>query len=405
MRVLFLTHRLPYAPNRGDRIRAFHIIRNLARTVQLEVMSLVHDRDELAHVEQVRGMGTDVTAFQIPRLRNHAAAAVALGGTRPLTHVLLDAPGMASAIREVVADRRPDVVLAYCSGMARFALDSPLAGIPLVLDLVDVDSRKWAALSTTAPWPTRLIYGREARYLSRFERLAAERAHTTLVVNERERHALQELAPEADVRIVPNGVDLQRLQPHGVPAELPRVVFCGVMDYQPNVEAATWFASKVWPLVRARQPAARFVIVGSSPTAAVRRLAAEHTGIEVTGTVAEVGAYLRTASVAVAPLMTARGVQNKVIEALGAGLPTVVTSQVFEGLPREARSGCRLADSADTFAEHTLALLALSGAERRTLAAKADLGRLSWECQLAPLHAILDEAAGVSRLMAGSASR
>jgi polysaccharide biosynthesis protein PslH len=404
MRVLFLTHRLPYAPNRGDRIRAFHIIRSLAGTVELEVMSLVHDRDELAHVEQVRAMGAEVTAFQVPRLRNHAAAAVALSGTRPLTHVLLDAPSIGPAIRHAVATRRPDVVLAYCSGMARFALEPPLAGIPLVLDLVDVDSQKWAALSATASWPKRLIYAREARYLSGFERAAAERAHTTLVVNERERKALCDLAPRANVRIVSNGVDVQPLQPHTAAADVPHVVFCGVMDYQPNVDAVTWFALNVWPLVRARKPSARFIIVGSSPTAAVRRLAARDTGIDVTGTVPDVGAYLRHASIAVAPLMTARGIQNKVIEALGTGLPTVVTPQVFEGLPREARAGCRVADSVETFADQTLALLALTSAERRSLAAKADLARLGWECQLVPLHEALAEAAGVSRPLARSAS-
>jgi sugar transferase (PEP-CTERM/EpsH1 system associated) len=289
--------------------------------------------------------------------------------------------------------------------MARFALEPPLADIPLVLDLVDVDSQKWAALAATGSWPKRFIYGREARYLADFERTAAERAHTTLVVNERERRALCDLAPRANVRIASNGIDVQPLQPHASGAvDAPHVIFCGVMDYQPNVDAVTWFAVNVWPLVRARKPSARFVIVGSTPTAAVRRLAARENGIDVTGTVSDVGAYLRSASVAVAPLMTARGIQNKVIEALGAGLPTVVTSQVFEGLPREARGGCRVADSVEAFADQTLALLALTSAERRSLAAKADLARLGWECQLVPLHEALAAAAGVPRRLARSAS-
>jgi glycosyltransferase involved in cell wall biosynthesis len=215
------------------------------------------------------------------------------------------------------------------------------------------------------------------------------RATTTVVVNARERDALQQLAPEATVRIIPNGVDLVALQPQALPAVEPHVIFCGVMNYGPNVDSVVWFAREVWPIIRARQPAARFSIVGSNPTSTVRRLQTTDTGIEVTGAVAEVRSRLWNAAVSVAPLKTARGLQNKVLEALAAGLPTVVTAQVLDGLPYEARGGCRVAETPEAFAQQVLSLLALSGAERRAVAAKADLTTLTWERQLAPLHDIL----------------
>ena len=402
MRVLFLTHRLPYAPNRGDRLRAFQIVRVLAPRVELELLSLVHDRNELAHADDLRRLGTRVSTFRIPHVSNYAKALVRLAGRRPLTHMLLDAPGLVASVTRLVRERRPDVVLAYCSGMARFALHTPLSSIPLVLDLVDVDSEKWSALAASAPWPMRWLYRREARCLARFEQKAAVTAKATLVVSERESRTLLRLAPGASVHVVPPGIDLADVQPRCAPTEQPLVVFCGVMNHVPNVEAVRWFAHEIWPLVRASRPDARFVIVGSDPTAAVRRLASMPRGIEVTGTVSDVRSYLWNAAVSVAPLRIAPGVQTKVLEAVAAGLPTVVTSHVFGGLPHAIRAACSLADSASAFAQQTLSLLALSGARRRAVAAQADFSQMTIETQLAPLHTILAAAANQDRHRAGS---
>jgi hypothetical protein len=173
------------------------------------------------------------------------------------------------------------------------------------------------------------------------------------------------------------------------------------MNYEPNVEGVLWFSREVWPTIRDQRPDALFSIVGSDPAAAVRRLASARTGIEVTGTVPDVRSHLWNAAVSVAPLMIARGVQTKVLEAVAAGLPAVVTSQVFEGLPAEIRTACRVADSSEAFAQQTLALLALSGHERRALVAQADLCSLTWERQLLPLHEILTKAASQSRVKGG----
>jgi sugar transferase (PEP-CTERM/EpsH1 system associated) len=397
MRVLYLTHRLPYAPNRGDRIRAYHTIRTLAARAELEVVSLVHDRKELAQADRLREMGVRVSTLRVPRVRNLANAAIRLAGRKPLTHMLLDAPGIRSSLWRIVHDRAPDVVLAYCSGMARFALEAPLAGYPLVVDLVDVDSYKWAALAHLSAWPMRCVYRREASRLATFEIALTRSAQKTLVVNERERHALRCLSPGADVVTVPNGVDWQPLTPHTPPEERPRIVFCGVMNYTPNVDAVVWFTSSVWPVIKAALPDAQFLIVGSNPTAAVRRLHSAEAGIAVTGSVDDVRPYLWRSSVAVAPLLTARGVQNKVLEALAARLPAVVTSPVFDGLPAVARAACRVADTPDAFARETIELLNLSGADRRRLVQMVDFEQLSWTVQLRPLFQLLsDAAAGVA---------
>ena len=389
MRVLFLTHRLPYAPNRGDRLRAYHIARTLAPTVDLEIVSLAHDAEELAQVDRLEAIAPRVTAVRVPHARNYAKGLLHLAGQSPLTHVLLDAPGLTPALHRIVNERPPDVVLAYCSSMARFALEQPLSRFPLVVDLVDVDSQKWAALSQSSRRPMRWIYGREARRLAEFERHMAGLAAVTLVVNDRERDALRAVAPGTTVTVVPNGVDLRPLVPQSAPSERPRVVFCGVMNYTPNVDGALWFCQHVWPAVREQRSDAELLIVGSNPASAVLRLHAPKDGIEVTGTVDDVRPHLWRSSVAIAPLLTARGIQNKVLEAVGAGLPAVVSAQVFDGLPASVRTACRVGDSVERFATETLRLLALSPSERRQVAASANLAELTWECQLRPLRDLL----------------
>jgi sugar transferase (PEP-CTERM/EpsH1 system associated) len=361
--------------------------------VDLEVVSLVHDQEEASHADRVRELGAQVTVCEVPRWSNRLKALPRLTGSRPLTHLLLDAPGIPSAVQTLTKERPPDVVLAYCSSMTRFAMIPPLASFPLVIDLLDVDSAKWATLATASTGPMRWIYRREAHHLADFERVAAMRAHRTVVVNQREADLLTALAPEAPVSIIPNGVDVAGLKPPASPHDAADLVFCGVMNYGPNVDGVCWFAREIWPLIRARRPDARFSIVGSDPVAKIRQLAASEPGIHVTGTVPDVRSYLWSAAVSVVPLRIARGVQNKVLEGIAAGLPSVITSQVFAGLPAEVHPACRVADTAADFAEQTLSLLALSSRERRAVSAHADLRSLSWERQLEPLYQILLNAA------------
>jgi polysaccharide biosynthesis protein PslH len=393
VRVLFLTHRLPYAPNRGDRARAYHMVRLLAPFVELRVISLVHDDDEAAQTPQVRALGAAVSVFRVPQWKNRLRALPRLVGSTPLTHLLLDAPGIEPALERVAAEHQADVVLAYCSGMAKFAMAPFFRDVPLVLDMVDVDSAKWNALALTASWPMSAVYKREARTLRTFEAMAVQRARRTLVISERERAVLSAMSPGAPISVVENGVDFAGLKPSGAPASAAVVVFCGVMNYAPNVEGVLWFARDVWPLVLAAMPDARFSVVGADPVDEIRRLSAAHASITVTGTVADVRRHLWDSAVSVAPLLTSRGTQNKVLEAVAAGLPTVVTTPVSEGLPAAILCACRIADAPEDFARHVLHLLALPRDQRRLTAQQVDLEPLTWDRQLAAVPAILADAA------------
>lgn len=396
MKVLYLTHRLPYAPNRGDRIRSFHLLDALRREFAVTLVSLVHDDEEASHVADVEGRGVTVVAARVPGVRRWAGAALALAGTTPLTHALLDAPGLAARIDDVAGRLRPDVVVSFCSGMAQFAMRPTFDRVPLVLDMVDVDSEKWKELGAITAFPKGWVYRREARVLSAFERTATERAVTALVVNDKERAALSRLAPAADVRTLPNGIDIDDFAPAGPPADSSTVVFCGVMNYAPNEAGAVWLAREVWPRVTAAHPVAQLELVGSQPSAAVKALAGD--GIVVTGAVPHTRDHLWRAAVAVAPLHTARGLQNKVLEALAAGVPVVTTPAVRSGLPDALAAACDVAESADAFAAAILARLRQTPAERRARATAVDLAPYSWQ---GPGRAFVD----VVRAAAGSARR
>jgi polysaccharide biosynthesis protein PslH len=399
---LILTHRLPFAPNRGDRIRAFHIIQRLATRGRVHVVSLVHDRAEEAEADTLRRLGVGVSTALVSRRRNTLRAVGCAFNSTPLTHVLLDAPEIQRAIDEALRAQVPDVVLAYCSGVAPLAMAGPLAAFPLILDMVDVDSAKWANYAASSRSPRRWVFSREARCLSRFEASAAHAAFATTVVNERERDTLRKSCPDARVHVVQNGVDVASLTPPDAPAAENRVIFAGVFNYAPNVEAARWFASEVWPRVLVALPDARLTLAGSHPTSTIRRLARTDPTIEVTGSVPDMRPYLWRSAMSVAPIFQAHGVQNKVLEAAAAGLPSVVTTAVWNGLPPEVLPACYRADGADAFARGVIDYLALAPDERRRIAVRADLTRLAWPERLAPLLSLVEEAAasGVRRQFA-----
>ncbi|ODS52360.1 MAG: hypothetical protein ABS36_17385 [Acidobacteria bacterium SCN 69-37] len=369
------------------------MLRTLAGQAVVDVVSLVHDEDEAARGPDLDGLAASCELVRVPTWRNRLRAVTALPTPRPLTHVMLDGPGLRTALATAVARRPPDVVLAYCSGMARLALEPPLAGLPFVLDMVDVDSAKWRALSRVASPPMSWIYKREASRLAAFESMATRAARETLVVTERERAELAALAPGAPITVVPNGVDVDALAPPNPPAADARVVICGVMNYAPNEEAASWLAREIWPHVRRVRPDATLAIVGAAPTPRVQALADPALGIEVTGAVPDVRPYLWSAAVAAAPIVTARGIQNKVLEAVAAGLPTVVTPNIMASLPDALRPACVAAETPETLAAAMVDLLALSPDARRAFAGRADVTGLTWSRQLGPLADILRRAA------------
>jgi sugar transferase (PEP-CTERM/EpsH1 system associated) len=265
-----------------------------------------------------------------------------------------------------------------------------------IMDFVDVDSAKFAAYAEEARPPLAWAYRREADKLAAFERATAARADVSLFVSEAEAALFRSEAglPGADIRAIQNGVDLDFYDPAANFPRLegqsgPLIAFTGQMDYAPNEEAVLGFAREVLPRIRERVPEARFAIVGRNPTEAVKR-AGEGENVLVTGAVADIRSWLAAADVVVAPLRIARGVQNKVLEAMAMARPVVASSPAFEGIEAMPDRDILVADGAEAQAEAVLGLLDVDAAKAVGHHARAQMERAyRWQARLVPLTEIL----------------
>ena len=393
--LLFLSQRLPFPPSKGEKIRAYHEIRYLSRWYDIHLGCLADDPADLGHIEALRPF---CRSIHVALLGPHTARCNCLLGLltgQPLSVAWFRNKGLATWVRDVVERVRPVVTFVYSSNMAPYVLDLPRASVRIA-DLVDVDSEKWRALAETARGPMRWIYRREQRKIAELERQAVAACDLSLFVSDAEAalFARQVQGHAGRIRGIGNGVDHRFFDPEmrfAAPfdAAVPNFVFTGTMDYRPNIDAVTWFAADILPLIRQSLPAARFCIAGSNPAPAVRRLA-QTPGITVTGRVPDVRPYLAHATACVAPMRVARGVQNKVLEAMAMARPVVLTSGALEGISATPEREVLLADTSHGFAEACCRLAdpAVGGAIGAAARARV-ISDHDWDAMLRPLNRLL----------------
>lgn len=351
-KLLYLVHRMPYPPNKGDKVRSYHLLKHLAAQHEVYLGTFVDDPDDLQHLDALRAVCADVMAISInTRWRSVASLAALLQGG-PLTLRYYDNSAMHDWVARTLAAQPIAASVVFSSSMAPYA--ERHTAIPMLLDLVDVDSAKWAAYADNHRGPMAWLYRREGRELLAYERAAVARSAQSYLVTDKEVALLRDLAPELGNRVETscNGVDAEQFSPEpGRPSPFAAgelaLVFTGAMDYWPNVDAVCWFAQAVLPALRQRHPGLRLHVVGRSPTAAVRALAGD--AVAVSGTVPDVRPYLQHAAVVVAPLRLARGVQNKVLEAMAMGRPVVAAGTCVEAIDVQPGVDILPADSADDY--------------------------------------------------------
>lgn len=395
--LLFLAHRIPYPPDKGDKIRSWHVLRHLAERYRVHLGCLIDDPQDWAHVPFLK---TVCASTQFASLRPLAARLRSLRGL--LTGSALTFPyfrdrSLAGWVRQKLRERRIEVQFIYSSAMAPYVEGVTDASGFRVVDFGDVDSDKWSQYAKSKPQPARWVYAREARLLARAEREICAASAASLFVSEPEADFFraQPGVDAARVHALSNGVDLEFFSPETAHADPyppggPVLVFTGAMDYWANVDAVTWFRDEVLPLIRKEVPEVRLAIVGARPTAAVQRLGAEP-GVLVTGRVEDVRPWVAHAAVSVAPLRIARGIQNKVLEAMAMGMPVVASPQAFEGIDADPEADLAVAEGAERFAQATLALLH-QAEKRENLGRRARAcmtSRYSWESRLSSLDEIL----------------
>lgn len=402
---LFLAHRIPYPPDKGDKIRSYHLLRHLARRWRVHLGCFVDAPEDWAHVERLRAICAQVRAVPLHPGRRRLLALRGLLRGQPLTFPYHASRGLARWVAGVRAEHAPALELAFSSGMAPYLARPGGTGRPLrVVDLVDLDSEKWAAYAAAGRGPLSWLHAREGRRLAAAEVALTRSADATLLVSAAEAADLRRRpgVRATGVHVLGNGVDLDFFDPagdfpHPAPeaAGAPALVFTGAMDYRPNVDAVLRFADAVWPALRRARPDLRWWIVGSRPERRVLGLASRP-GVAVTGRVPDVRPWLAHATVAVAPLRVARGVQNKVLEALAMGLPVVASPGAAAGLDPATRAILTLADEPAAMAAAVLRLLADPEARaRRALAGRARLAEAyGWPARLAGLDRLVGERLG-----------
>lgn len=353
MRILFVSHRFPYPPTFGSKVRAFNVIRHLARAHEVSVLSLVRSDSE---AREAAGLAPWCARQRALRVRN-AVQAAKIAATLPTPVSASEAFFHSAALqREVQREfdgRSHDFIFAHCSAVGRYV---ERAALPKLMDFCDVDSRKWRDVAAFKPWPLAWGYRWEAWRMAAAERRIARRFDGVTVATPGEADALAEIGITERVDWFPNGVDADYFAPAEQPCDPDLISFVGRMDYFPNVQGMVDFCATAWPALRRARPALRLQIVGAAPTPAVLALARLE-GVTVTGAVPDVRPYVQRSALSVAPLKIARGTQNKILESMAMQVPVVASRIAARGVDAVVGEHLLAADAPDELVDTVLRLL------------------------------------------------
>jgi sugar transferase (PEP-CTERM/EpsH1 system associated) len=383
MQILFLAQRVPYPPNRGDKITTWRLVERMKRHHRVRIVAFAHDAADEKAAGELRGMGFEVATFApTPRWK----AVPALLGSRPLTLAVYGSRALQAEVDRHIGEC--DLAYAYSSSMGAFFLPHTL---PRVMHFAELDSDKWRQYVEKTRFPMSWVYRREWKTLQAFERELAAATVQNVFCTPLEEQIFRQLMPGSPSLVIQNGVDLAHYRPASTPPDPDLLVFVGVMNYFPNVDGVAWFCREILPELQRRRPKTRLAIVGSHPTEEVKALG-RLPGVEVTGFVDDPRTWLARAAVSVAPLRIARGIQNKVLEAMAMGLPVVGTRSATQGVDGVGGRDYLVAESAEEQIEAVFGLLQDSERARGLgRAARAFVEEhYDWEACLRPLDTILE---------------
>ena len=394
--ILFLVHRAPWPPDRGDRIRSWHMFDALAKLAPVHVVAFADNEADAAAARAKMAPLCKSLMIEVRHASRPLALAQAVLHGEPVSNRMFRSTALARHVDALIGQGDVTHIVAFSGQMAQY-IPTGFDG-PVLMDFVDVDSAKFATYAEQDKCqPLNWVHKREARVLGAYEAGVARRVDTSLFVSEAEAALFRkqsELGTDK-VRAVENGIDTDRFDP-AIPldtvgaGEGPLAVFTGQMDYRPNIDAVRWFAADILPLIRQRHSQARFAIVGRAPTDEVRVLT-KLPGVTVTGEVPDVRPWLAAADAVVAPLLLARGVQNKLLEAMAMARPVVASAAAATGIDAIPGEDLLVADDATGIAEAVCALFDdRAGAVNMGQAARARMiARYGWEARLEPLGELL----------------
>lgn len=361
--LLFLCHRIPYPPDKGDKIRSYHWLLALAESFRVHLAAFVDDPQDWGYRDKVESLCASCLLLPLNPSLSKARSFAGLLTGEALSLPYYRDRRLNRWLGRIWRSNDIRYLVVYSSAMAQYVVGPPFDHARRIIDFVDVDSDKWRQFAQTRRRPMRWVYGREATRLEAFDLTIARAFDVGLFVSPSEAAWFRDRLGADGERVthVSNGVDSDYFDPRlGGESPFPdgarAVVFTGAMDYWANADAVTWFTHEVWPRIRAGEPDAVFYIVGTRPAFGVQGLAGD--GIVVTGTVPDVRPYLRHAQAVVAPMRIARGVQNKVLEAMSMARPVIVTTKGVEGIAAEDGRDLLVADGTAEIAAAVLEVLA-----------------------------------------------
>ena len=389
MKILFLCHRFPYPPKRGGKIRPFNIIRHLARSHDVHVVSLVRSPEEAREGEGLRQF---CSQYAMGRVRNGVQwlrMVARVPTLSPSSMGYFYSPEVERHVRVALGIERFDLIFVHCSSVAQYV--KHVQDTPKLLDYGDMDSQKWREYARFKPFPLSRCYALEAWKLERAEKQLARQFDLCTCTTRAELETLQRFGTGAPTAWFPNGVDAGYFTPSDEAYEPDTIAFVGRMDYYPNQECMLEFCSTTLPLIRARRPGVRLLIVGAEPSRAIRRLA-NIEGVTVTGSVPDVRPYVRRAALMVAPLRIARGTQNKILEAMAMGVPVVASRCAAGGVDAIDREHLLTASTAAETAAAVDAILSDALLRRRLSLAGRErmLSHHAWDKSMRRLDDIVD---------------
>ena len=395
--LIYLVHRIPYPPNKGDKIRSYHWLRFLAERYRVHLGTFVDEASDWQHVAELESICADVCAVGLSPLLQRLRSLTGLFSGEALTVPYYRNRELKTWVENTMRDEDVARIVVFSSPMAQYVPRSE-RDLRKIIDFVDVDSEKWCQYAERRRWPMSWIYRREGARLLDFEQRVAAKASASVFVTDEEAALFKERAPDVttSIRSVVNGVDTDYFSPErayprpaDVPERGPVLVFTGRMDYWANVDAVRWFAETVFPSIRERHPDACFCIVGAQPTRSVTELAGLP-GVVVTGAVPDVRPYLAHATAAVAPMRIARGIQNKVLEAMAMARPVVATSAAIEGLDVPECQRTYIVDTPDEIAASVDSLVRSDRTEELGSSLRAwARGSHDWNETLKPLEGLI----------------
>lgn len=389
MRVLFLSHRFPYPPTFGSKVRAFNMIRHLGERHQVSVFSLVRSVAEEAEAAGIAPYCSEFRTFRLAPAVQAAKVALTLPTPWPASEAYFHSGPMQREVGRQLSRRSFDCVVAHCSAVGRYVEGAEQ--LPKLIDYCDVDSQKWRDYAAFKPWPASAGYGWEAWRMERAERRLAGRFDAVTVATPGELNSLAELGIRDRADWFGNGVDLEYFSPGIEAPDNDLITFVGRMDYYPNEQCMVDFCSRVWPSLRRARPGLRLQIVGAEPTSRVRALGSVE-GVTVTGAVPDVRPYVRRSALSIVPLQIARGTQNKILESMAMGVPVLCSSVAAAGVDVVRGEHLAIADSSQEWCERVLGLLEDARERERLTAAGRERvqSRHSWSGALGRFDQILD---------------